>query len=68
MNGPVIFLGKGVNMNPRLRDTKLVTRYIFPEGYCVITNKVEYMDDETWEKVVKVVSPGIRKMKARNVA
>ena len=27
-----------------------------------------YMDDYTWEKVVKVVSPGIRKMKVSNVA
>ena len=26
------------------------------------------MDDETWAKVVKVASPGIRKMKASNVS
>ena len=28
----------------------------------MIPNKVAYMDDETWAKVVKVVAPGIRKM------
>ena len=26
------------------------------------------MDDKTWEKMVKVVAPGIRKMKVSNVA
>ena len=26
------------------------------------------MDDETWSKVVKVVAPGIRKMKVNNFA
>ena len=45
-----------------------MTRYRFTEGYCVITKKVAYMDDETWAEVVKVVAPGIRKMKVSNVA
>ena len=40
--------------------------YGFTEGSCVITNKAVYMDDETWEKVVKLVAPDIRKMKVRN--
>ena len=68
MNGPVIFLAKWKKVHPRLRVTNLVTRYGFPEVYCVIPNKSEYMDDENWEKVVKVVAPGIRKMRVSNFA
>ena len=35
----------------------------------MIQNKQAYMDDETWAKVVKLVSPGVRKkMRASNVA
>ena len=34
----------------------------------MITNKEANIIDETWVKVVKVVSPGIRKMAVRNVA
>ena len=34
----------------------------------MIIDKAAYMDDETWEKVVKVVAPGIRKIKVSNVA
>ena len=67
MNGPVIFLTKGKKLHPRLRGTNLVTINIFSKGSCVITNKAEYMDDETWTKVVKVVAPGIRKMKVSHV-
>ena len=55
MNGPVIFMAKGKKVQPRLRDKKLVTIYLLPEGYFVIPNKAAYMDDETWEKVVKVL-------------
>ena len=55
-------------MHPRLRDNNLVTKYVFPEGSCVIPNKAAYMDDETWAKVVKVVAPGIRKMAVINVS
>ena len=68
VNGSVIFLSKGTNMQPRLRSRKLVTRYWLLEGYCVITDKAAYTDDETWAKVVKVVDPGIRKIKVSNVA
>ena len=68
MNGPVIFLEKGTKVHPRLRGTNLATRYGLTEGYCAISNKASYMDDDTWEKVVKVVAPGIRKMKVSNVA
>ena len=68
MNGPVIFLTKGTKVQPKLRGNNLVTKYGFPEGSCVIPNKAAYMDDKTWEKVVKVVAPGIRKMAVRNVA
>ena len=67
MNGTVIFLEKGKKVHPRLRVNNLVTKYGFPEGSCVIPNKASYMDDETWSKVVKVVAPGIRKMKLSNV-
>ena len=42
--------------------------YGFPEGSCVIPNKVAYMGDENCEKVVKVVAPGIIKMKVSDVA
>ena len=62
----MIFLTKGTKVHPRLRGKKLVTRYEFPEGSCLITNKSAYMDDDTWEKVVKVVAPGIRQMKVCN--
>ena len=68
MNDPVIFLEKRTKVHPRIIGTNLVTRYGLPEGYCVIPNKVAYMDDETWMKVVKVVAPGIRKIKVSNVA
>ena len=62
VNGPVIFMAKGTNVQPRLRGKKLVTKYRFPEGSFVIPNKAAYMDEETWENVVKVVASGIRKM------
>ena len=55
-------------MHPRLIGNNFVTRYGFPELSCVIPKKSAYMDDETWAKVVKVVDPGIRKMKVSNVA
>ena len=68
MNGTLIFLAKGTKVYPRIRGTNSVTRYILPEGSCEITNIASYMDDCTWENVVKVVSPGIIKMKVGNVA
>ena len=68
MNGPVIFLTKGEKLHPSLKCNNLVTRYALLEGSCVIPKKVSYMDDETWSKVVKVVFPGIIKMKVINVA
>ena len=66
MNVPVVFMEKGTKVHPRLRGNNLVTKYVLPEVSCVIPNKAAYMDDETWEKVVKVVAPGIRKMAVRN--
>ena len=68
VNGPVIFLAKGTKVHPRLRGNNLMTKYGFPEGSCVIPNKAAYMDDKTWENVVKLVAPGIRKMAVINVA
>ena len=68
MNGPVIFLEKGTKVHPSLRGNNLVTKGGLIEGSFVIPNKAAYMDDETWEKVVKVVAPGIRKMAVSNVA
>ena len=50
-------------MHPRLKDSNLVTKYVLPEVYCVIPNKAAYMDDKNWAKVVKVVAPGIRKLR-----
>ena len=67
-NGPVISISRGAKVHPRLRGKNLVTKYGFSEGSCVIPNKEAYMDDETREKVVKVVAPDIRKMAVRNVA
>ena len=54
-------------MHPKLRGTTLVPKYGFPEGSCVIPNKAACMDDETWEKLMKVTHTDIRKMKIRNV-
>ena len=68
MNGLVIFLKKGKKVHPRIRGTNLVTRYGLPEGSCLIPKKASYMDDEIWEKLVKVVAPGIIKFKVSNVA
>ena len=63
-----IFLRKGGKGHQRLRGNNLVTKYVLPEGSCVIPNKAANMDDKTWEKVGKVVAPGIRKMSVSNVA
>ena len=68
MNGPVIFMDKGTNVNPRLRANSLVTRYGLTEESCVITNKAAYMDYYTWDTVMKVVAPSIRKIRVSNVA
>ena len=38
-----------------------MNKYEFPEGYLVIQNKAEYMDNNTCAKVVKVAAPGIKK-------
>ena len=46
----------------------MVTIYGLPGVSCVITNKLSYMDDKTWAKVVKLVAPGIIKIKVINVA
>ena len=67
LNGPVIFMEKGTKVHHRLKGTNFVTRYGLPEGSCVIPNKAAYMDDKTWEKVAKVVAPGIRKMTVVNI-
>ena len=68
VNGPVIFLVKGKKVQPRQIGKKLLTKYGFSEGSCVIPNKAAYMDDKTWAKVAKVVAPGIRKIAVSNVA
>ena len=67
VNVPMVFLTKGTNVHPRLRVTNLVTRYGFPEGSFIIPNRSGYTDDENRVKVVKVVSPGIRRMKVINL-
>ena len=59
MNGPVIFLAKGTKVHPRLRCNNLVTKYVFPEGSCLIPNKASYMDCKNWVKVVEVLATGI---------
>ena len=53
-------------MHPRFIDNNFVTRYGFPELSCVIPKKSAYMDDDTWEKVVKVVAPEIIDIKVSN--
>ena len=67
MNGAVIFLENGKKVHPTLRCNNLVTSYGFTEESYFIQKKAAYMDDETWAKVVKVLTPGIRKMKLINV-
>ena len=67
MNGIVIFMAKVEKFHPRFRGNNLVARYGFPEGSCVIPNKASHMDNKTWAKVGKVVSPGIRNIKVSNV-
>ena len=67
VNGPLIFLGIGKKVHQRLTGIKLVTKYGFTEGSCVIPNKAAYIDDKTLARVVKVVAPGIRKMAVSNV-
>ena len=61
MNGPVILMEMGNFVHPRFMGSMLVTWCGFPEESFVIANKATYTDDKTWEKLVKVVSPGIRK-------
>ena len=68
MNVPMIFISKRTLVQPRIRGTNLVTRYIFTEVSCAITNKGSYIYDETWENLVKLVSPGIINMKVINIA
>ena len=63
----MIVLTKGTKVSPRIRGNNLVTRYGFPEESCVIPKKVAYMDEKNWANVVKVVVPGIRKIKVNNV-
>ena len=66
VNGLVIFPEKGTLVHSRIRGTNLVTKYGPPGGSCVNPKKLSCMDYYTWEKVVKVVSPAIIKMKERN--
>ena len=68
MNGPVISLSRDTKVYPIIRGTNFVTRYGLSEGSCVITNKAAYIYYDTWEKVVKVLAPGIRKINVSNVA
>ena len=68
MNGSVISLSKRAKVHPGIKGNNLITRYVFSEGSFVNQNKAAYLDDKTWAKVVKVVSPVIRKMKVSNVA
>ena len=68
MNVPVIFMENGAKVHPRFRGNNLVTRYGLSEGSCVVPNKSVYMDDDNCAKAVKVIAPGIRKMKVINVA
>ena len=64
----MIFMQKGTKVHPRLRVTNLVTRYELPKRSCVIRNKSACMNDDTWGKLVKLLAPGIRKMKVSNFA
>ena len=59
VNGPVIFLSKVLLVHPSIRGTNLGIQYIFTELSCVIPNKLSYMNEENWEKVVKFVAPYI---------
>ena len=68
VNVLVIFLEQGTKIHPILRGNNLVIKYRLLEASYVIPNKAAYMNNKTWENVVKVEAPGIRKMAVRNVA
>ena len=48
VTGPVIFMPKGGLVNTSPSDYSLLDWYILSEIYCVITNKVAFMDEENW--------------------
>ena len=62
-HGPVIFLLKGTEVNQLFTKKKLQENYGLPEGSCVLMNENAYMDDETWERVVDILAPALRKLK-----
>ena len=49
-------------MKKYITAQKLVYKYGLPEGLAVFMNENGCMDDVTWEKVVAVLVPDIRKM------
>eukprot|EP00957_Ditylum_brightwellii_P040976 3102207-Ditylum_brightwellii.AAC.1 len=63
VNGPVIFVPKGKEVLWCFKGDRLHSIYGLVEGSCVIPNKNDYIDDDTWLKVVKRLAPAIRKMK-----
>ena len=66
--GPIIYLAKGATVNRRFMGRKLERLYGLPEGSCVLLmTKNAYMDDETWDKVVEILAPGIRKMEVSSL-
>eukprot|EP00957_Ditylum_brightwellii_P193561 14740053-Ditylum_brightwellii.AAC.1 len=51
VNGPVIFVAKGSEVNRHFSGDKLHTVYGLPKGSCVMPDANGYMDDETWLRV-----------------
>eukprot|EP00957_Ditylum_brightwellii_P150610 11467645-Ditylum_brightwellii.AAC.1 len=62
VNGPVVFVTNGSEVNRRFSSDKLHTVYGLPKGFCVMPNSNGYMDDETWLKVLKKIAPAIQEM------
>ena len=56
------FIANGKEVKTYFMAQKLVQKYGLPEGSDVFINESIYTDDVTWEKVVAVLAPGIRKM------
>ena len=60
--GTVCFIENGKEVNKYFTAQKLVQKYGLPEVSAVFINEICYIDDVTWEKVVAVIAPGIRKI------
>lgn len=61
VKGPVNFLAKGKNMHIRLSGGGLWIN-MYWHKVPMLKQKIVYMDDDIWEKVVNIKDPEIRNM------